>query len=76
MAFTRPGKSGAVHRLPLDSQGLAPSISRKSVRSRSGTGMAPGSPKRRPEDTCLGIWSTVLAEHRLRVPTDWMSGRR
>ena len=28
IASSRPGKSGAVHRLPLDSHGLAPSISR------------------------------------------------
>ena len=38
--------------------------------------MAPGSPKSSPEDTCLGIWSTVLAEQRFRVPMDWMRGRR
>ena len=35
-----PGKSGAVHRLPLDSSGLAPMHTRWSVRSRSGTVIA------------------------------------
>ena len=34
----RPGQSGAVARLPFDANGLAPRQSRKSVRSRSGTG--------------------------------------
>ncbi len=63
-----PGKSGAVHRLPLDSSGLAPISSRWSVRSRSGTGMRLASPKRSPLETCLGIWSTVEAVNRLWVP--------
>ena len=62
MALMRPGKSGAVHSEPLDSQGLAPSMSRWSVRSRSGTAMSRGLPNIRPLETCLGIWSTVLAE--------------
>ena len=38
IAFSRRGTPGAVIRLPLEATGLAPSMSRKSVRSRSGTG--------------------------------------
>ena len=68
-ALSLPGKSGAVHRLPLDSSGLAPIRSRWSVRSRSGTGMAWASPKSSPLETCLGIWSRVLAVKTLRVPS-------
>jgi hypothetical protein len=57
-----------VQRLPLDAYGLAPRISRWSVRSRSGTAMSRGLPKRYPLDTCFGIWSTVEAEKTLRLP--------
>ncbi len=67
-ALSLPGKSAAVARLPLDTSGLAPMRTRWSVRSRSGTGMALGSPKRWPPETCLGIWSRVLAVNTLRVP--------
>ncbi|MCW2643282.1 MAG: hypothetical protein JWP76_5588 [Dactylosporangium sp.] len=60
-AFSRPGASGTVHRLPLDEYGSAPRINRKSVRSMSGTGIAKGPPNRYPHETCLGIWSRVEA---------------
>ncbi len=66
--------SGAVIRLPLDIRGLAPSTTNRSVRSMSGTGMASGSPNISPLDTCLGIWSTVLAEAMLRVRSAFSSG--
>ena len=52
---------GAVRRLPFDTSGLAPSISRWSQRSRSGTGTLSRWPNMSPAETCLGIWSTVLA---------------
>ncbi len=39
MASSRPSTSAAASRLPWEACGLAPSISRKSVRSRSGRGM-------------------------------------
>ena len=55
MAESRPGKSGAVHRLPFECSGLAPRIIRYSVRSRSGTGIRSGWPKSNPLDACLGI---------------------
>ncbi len=55
IAWRRPGKSGAVHMLPFDAYGLAPSISRKSVRSRSGTGTATGDPNTWPDATWRGI---------------------
>ena len=45
-AFSLPGKSAAVVTLPLDTRGLAPMITRWSVRSRSGTGKATGLPNR------------------------------
>ena len=54
--------SGAVSRLPFDTSGLAPRISRWSVRSMSGTGMLSAAPNISPAETCFGIWSTVLAE--------------
>ena len=60
--------SGAVIRLPFDSSGLAPRMSRWSVRSTSGIGMLSGPPNISPLLTCLGIWSRVLAEKMLRVP--------
>ena len=53
--------SGAVIRLPFETSGFAPSISRYSLRSRSGTGTLSAAPNIRPADTCFGIWSTVLA---------------
>ena len=43
-AFSRPGKSGAVQRLPFDSSGFAPSMIKRSVRSMSGTGISAGPP--------------------------------
>jgi hypothetical protein len=54
--------SGAVSRLPLETSGLAPRISRWSVRSTSGTGTDSIVPNISPALTCLGIWSTVDAE--------------
>ena len=54
--------SGAVIRLPFDASGFAPRIRRWSVRSTSGIGIESIEPNMRPEETCLGIWSTVLAE--------------
>ncbi len=61
-ASMRPGQSGAVARLPLDSKGLAPSITSMSVRSTSGTGTVSDPPNISPAATSLGRWSTVLAE--------------
>ena len=75
-ASMRPGQSGAVARLPLEAYGLAPSISRKSVRSTSGTGTVSPPPNMRPEATSFGRWSTVLAENTLVVPSALISGRR
>ena len=37
-------------------------MSRKAVRSRSGTGTLSAVPNMSPALTCFGIWSTVLAE--------------
>jgi hypothetical protein len=51
-------------------------MSRKSVRSTSGTGMVSPPPNIRPDATSLGRWSTVLAEKTLVVPSARMSGRR
>ena len=59
--------SGAVIRLPLEASGLAPSISRWSVRSTSGTATVVPLPNISALDICFGIWSTVLAEKTLRV---------
>ena len=54
--------SGAVSRLPLEASGLAPRMSRWSVRSTSGTGNASAPlPNISAEAICLGYWSTVLA---------------
>ena len=39
------------------------------MRSMSGTATDNGVPNIRAEATCLGIWSTVLAENRLTVPS-------
>ena len=52
---------GAVSRLPFDTSGLAPSISRCSQRSMSGTGIERIVPNICPAETCFGIWSTVEA---------------
>ncbi len=76
MASRRPGQSGAVARLPLDSTGLAPSSSRWSVRSMSGTGTVSGAPNISPEEISLGRWSTVLAENTLVVPSAFSRGLR
>ena len=72
-ALSLPPKSAAVARLPLDTSGLAPMITRWSVRSRSGTVNANGLPNRYPQATCLGIWSSVLAVYTLRVPSARMT---
>ena len=69
MRRRRPGQSGAVARLPLDSKGLAPSIRRYDVRSRSGTAKLMLVPKRRPLLISLGRWSIVLAEYTFVVPS-------
>ena len=61
MASSRPGASGAVIRLPLDARGLPPRISRRSVRSRSGTGMVRPPPNMSAAVTILGSWSAELA---------------
>ena len=68
-ALSLPGKSAAVARLPLETRGFAPMITKWSVWSRSGTVNAMGLPNIRPSDTCLGIWSSVLAENTWRVPS-------
>ena len=68
IAFARPRKSGTVHRLPLLTIGFAPSTSRKSQRSMSGTGMLSQWPNISPLDSCLGIWSSVEAEKTFFVP--------
>ena len=47
---SRPRMSGAVIRLPFETSGFAPRISRCRVRSRSGTGMASGSPNMVPDE--------------------------
>ena len=54
MARRRPRMSGAVSRLPLETSGLAPRISRWSVRSTSGTGIDSGAPNIRPGGHVLG----------------------
>ena len=65
----RPRMSGAVRRLPFDASGLAPRMTRWSVRSTSGTGTERIVPNMNPAATCFGIWSTVLAEYRFLVPS-------
>ena len=57
----RPRKSGTVKRLPFETIGLAPSISRYWQRSMSGTGTVSGVPNISAHATCFGYWSTVLA---------------
>ena len=57
----RPRAFGEVIRLPFETSGFAPSTSRCSQRSRSGTGTLSAAPNISPADTCFGIWSTVLA---------------
>ena len=37
--------------------------------------MLSGAPNISPADTCLGIWSTVVAEKMLRVPSAFSSTR-
>ena len=32
-------------------------------------------PNMSPAETCLGIWSTVLAEYRFPLPSAWISTR-
>ena len=48
--------------------------SKKSLRSMSGTGMPSQLPNIRPQESILGIWSTLDAENILRVPS--MRARR
>ena len=73
-ASSLPGQSGAVARLPLDANGLAPRHNRWSVRSRSGTGTVKP-PNIRPVEISLGRWSTVLAENTLGVPSERRNAR-
>ena len=54
MRRSRPRMSGAVSRLPLDTSGLAPRISRWSVRSTSGTGMLSARAEHQPGRHVLG----------------------
>ena len=68
IAFARPRKSGTVHMLPLLAIGLAPSISRKSQWSMSGTGTVSGWPYIQPLASWRGIWSSVDALNTLREP--------
>ena len=62
IARIRPRMSGAVSSEPFETSGLAPRISRWSVRSTSGTATLSPPPNISPEETCFGIWSTVDAE--------------
>ena len=62
IARMRPRMSGAVSSEPLETSGLAPRISRWSVRSTSGIGTLSPAPNISPDETCFGIWSTVEAE--------------
>ena len=74
--------SGAVSRLPFDTSGFAPSISRWSLRSTSGIGTDSIAPNISPADICFGIWSTVDAEYTFCEPSTrshagpWMSADR
>ena len=61
IARRRPRMSGAVSRLPLEASGLAPRISRWSVRSTSGTAIVSEPPNISAEAISFGRWSTVLA---------------
>jgi hypothetical protein len=54
-------------RLPFEASGFAPSISRKWVRSTSGTGSRSWCPNISREASMCGSWSTEVAEKRLRV---------
>jgi hypothetical protein len=69
IARRRPRMFGAVSRLPFDTSGLAPSISRCSQRSTSGIGTESIVPNMWPAETCFGIWSTVEAEYMFCVPS-------
>ena len=61
--------SGAVISDPLDASGLAPRISRWSVRSTSGTATLRFVPYIQADASCLGYWSTVEAEVMFFVPS-------
>ena len=63
-ARSRPGMSGTVIIDPLETSGLPPITTNRSVRSMSGTGTDNSVPYIKPNATCCGIWSTVLAEKR------------
>ncbi len=56
--------SGTVIIDPLETSGLPPITTNRSVRSMSGTGTDSSVPYISPRATCCGIWSTVLAEKR------------
>ena len=55
IARRRPRMSGAVSSEPFETSGLAPRISRWSVRSTSGTGTLSPAPNMSPAETCFGI---------------------
>jgi hypothetical protein len=59
-----------VARLPFEAKGLAPRISRKSVRSTSGTGIVSPPPNMRAAEISFGRWSTVEAEKTFVEPRD------
>ena len=61
--------SGAVIRLPLDTAGLPPMMTKNAVRSTSGMGNKNGCPNINAAATMCGSWSNELAEKRLRVCT-------
>ena len=66
---------GRRHEAAVRHHGSAPRMRRKAVRSRSGTGTVRAVPNMSPALTCFGIWSTVLAENTLRVPSARSSAR-
>ena len=69
MARALPLKSGTVHMLPLLASGLAPITSSRSVRTMSGRATDNQWPNISPLASCLGIWSSVLAENTFLVPS-------
>ena len=54
--------------LPLLAMGLAPMTSRYWLRSMSGTATLNQWPNSQPLLSCLGIWSSVLADTTFFVP--------
>ena len=68
MALSLFSTPGAVMRLPFETSGFAPRISRKSVRSMSGIGRRSWWPNMSSAASICGSWSTEVAEKRLRLP--------